>query len=193
MSSNPQSEFCAFYATRACRLFGLCEKFNLARARACVCVHARACVCVCVHARACVCVCVCVCVLCVCVFLHFQLFIFGGFLKHCQCHHSVSLFYRSVWIGCVRLNTYTYIFSVFFFHCLWYLSVFFSPSLLRQEGNLLLIAPGGVREAQFSNDRYQLMWKKRFGFARVAQTARVVRWTFPVKFRTVWRVKLWAN
>jgi len=33
---------------------------------------------------------------------------------------------------------------------------------------------GGVREALFSDERYQLMWGKRTGFAKVATEARVV-------------------
>ena len=38
-------------------------------------------------------------------------------------------------------------------------------------GNLLCIAPGGVREAQFSDSYiYPLLWGKRLGFARVRPT-----------------------
>ncbi|KAI6211996.1 PlsC domain-containing protein [Aphelenchoides besseyi] len=37
-----------------------------------------------------------------------------------------------------------------------------------KAGNLLIIAPGGVREALFSNPvNYQIMWGKRLGFAKV--------------------------
>ncbi|KAH7729626.1 Cytochrome oxidase assembly protein 1 [Aphelenchoides avenae] len=37
-----------------------------------------------------------------------------------------------------------------------------------KAGNLLIIAPGGVREALFSNaDSYQIMWGRRLGFANV--------------------------
>lgn len=43
-----------------------------------------------------------------------------------------------------------------------------------KEGNLLAISPGGVYEAQFSH-RYNLMWKRRLGFAKVALDAKVVR------------------
>lgn len=48
-----------------------------------------------------------------------------------------------------------------------------SCSSILKEGNLLAIAPGGVYEAQFSNN-YSLMWKKRLGFAKVALDAKVV-------------------
>jgi len=43
-----------------------------------------------------------------------------------------------------------------------------------QKGHLLAIYPGGVREALFSGDNYQLTWNKRTGFAKVALAARVV-------------------
>uniref|UniRef100_A0AC34PUA4 Phospholipid/glycerol acyltransferase domain-containing protein n=1 Tax=Panagrolaimus sp. JU765 TaxID=591449 RepID=A0AC34PUA4_9BILA len=37
-----------------------------------------------------------------------------------------------------------------------------------KQGNLLIIAPGGVREALFSNPvNYQIMWGRRLGFAKV--------------------------
>ncbi|XP_050500305.1 transmembrane protein 68 isoform X1 [Diabrotica virgifera virgifera] len=41
-----------------------------------------------------------------------------------------------------------------------------------KEGNVLAISPGGVYEAQFSHN-YNLMWKKRLGFAKVALEAKV--------------------
>lgn len=44
-----------------------------------------------------------------------------------------------------------------------------------KENNLLAISPGGVYEAQFGDRYYRLMWKKRFGFAKVAIDAKVVR------------------
>ncbi|KAL3287441.1 hypothetical protein HHI36_001912 [Cryptolaemus montrouzieri] len=44
-------------------------------------------------------------------------------------------------------------------------------ALLKEE-NLLAISPGGVYEAQFSRN-YSLMWKRRFGFAKVAIEAKV--------------------
>ncbi|XP_023209943.1 transmembrane protein 68-like [Centruroides sculpturatus] len=36
------------------------------------------------------------------------------------------------------------------------------------NGDLLAIAPGGMREAQFADSSYQLLWGKRLGFAKVA-------------------------
>jgi hypothetical protein len=49
-----------------------------------------------------------------------------------------------------------------------------------KENNLLAISPGGVYEAQFGDRYYRLMWKKRFGFAKVAIDAKVV--SFYVNF-----------
>jgi len=43
-----------------------------------------------------------------------------------------------------------------------------------KDGNVLAIAPGGVFEAQFGNSSYQLLWKNRVGFAKVALEAKVV-------------------
>lgn len=42
-----------------------------------------------------------------------------------------------------------------------------------QNGNILAIAPGGLRESLFSNENYPIVWNKRLGFARVAHQARV--------------------
>eukprot|EP00095_Tigriopus_kingsejongensis_P000366 maker-scaffold319_size207808-snap-gene-0.25 protein:Tk00366 transcript:maker-scaffold319_size207808-snap-gene-0.25-mRNA-1 annotation:"GI15521" len=39
------------------------------------------------------------------------------------------------------------------------------------KGNLLGLAPGGVYEALFGDHHYELMWKKRTGFARIALEA----------------------
>jgi hypothetical protein len=47
-------------------------------------------------------------------------------------------------------------------------------STILKEGNMLAISPGGVYEAQFGDSYYQLMWKKRLGFAKVAIDAKVV-------------------
>lgn len=47
-------------------------------------------------------------------------------------------------------------------------------SAILKEGNMLAISPGGVYEAQFGDSYYQLMWKKRVGFAKVALDAKVV-------------------
>lgn len=41
------------------------------------------------------------------------------------------------------------------------------------EGNLLAISPGGVYEAQFGDNYYNLLWRKRTGFAKVAIEAKV--------------------
>lgn len=42
-----------------------------------------------------------------------------------------------------------------------------------KEGNLLAISPGGVYEAQFGNNNYELLWRNRIGFAKVAIEAKV--------------------
>ncbi|XP_015906728.1 DGAT1/2-independent enzyme synthesizing storage lipids isoform X2 [Parasteatoda tepidariorum] len=42
-----------------------------------------------------------------------------------------------------------------------------------KEGHLVALAPGGVLEAQFGDENYQLMWAKRIGFAKVALEAQV--------------------
>lgn len=47
-----------------------------------------------------------------------------------------------------------------------------SCAQVMREGNLLAIAPGGVLEAQFGDERYRLLWKKRLGFAKAAIEAR---------------------
>lgn len=43
-----------------------------------------------------------------------------------------------------------------------------------KEGNLLAISPGGVYEAQFGNSNYELLWRNRYGFAKVAIEAQAV-------------------
>lgn len=43
-----------------------------------------------------------------------------------------------------------------------------------KDGNLLSISPGGVYEAQFGNSYYELLWKNRIGFAKVALEAKAV-------------------
>ena len=50
-------------------------------------------------------------------------------------------------------------------------------AVLKQD-DLLAIAPGGVFEAQFGDDSYELLWKQRRGFAKVAIEARVVRYIY---------------
>ncbi|KFQ73334.1 Transmembrane protein 68, partial [Phoenicopterus ruber ruber] len=42
-----------------------------------------------------------------------------------------------------------------------------------KKGFLIAIAPGGVREALFSDETYAIMWGKRKGFAQVAIDAKV--------------------
>ncbi|CAH1773693.1 unnamed protein product [Owenia fusiformis] len=44
---------------------------------------------------------------------------------------------------------------------------------LMKQGNLMAIAPGGVREAFFSDENYGLLWGKRVGFAKIAMEAKV--------------------
>ncbi|CAH1255121.1 TMEM68 [Branchiostoma lanceolatum] len=44
---------------------------------------------------------------------------------------------------------------------------------LLQEGNLLSLSPGGVREALFGDEYYRLVWRNRMGFAKVAKKAKV--------------------
>lgn len=43
-----------------------------------------------------------------------------------------------------------------------------------QEGNVVAVAPGGVREAFFSDSNYHLIWGNRVGFAKCAIEAKVV-------------------
>jgi hypothetical protein len=42
------------------------------------------------------------------------------------------------------------------------------------DGNQLAISPGGVYEAQFGNSHYELMWRQRIGFAKVAIESKAV-------------------
>lgn len=42
-----------------------------------------------------------------------------------------------------------------------------------RDGDLVAISPGGLLEAQFGDENYQLMWGKRVGFAKVAIEAKV--------------------
>lgn len=42
-----------------------------------------------------------------------------------------------------------------------------------KDGNLLAISPGGVYEAQFGDQCYELLWRNRIGFAKVALEAKV--------------------
>jgi hypothetical protein len=49
-----------------------------------------------------------------------------------------------------------------------------SCATLLRKGNLLAIAPGGVYEAQLGDHNYELLWRQRLGFAKVAIEAKVV-------------------
>lgn len=42
------------------------------------------------------------------------------------------------------------------------------------NGNMLAISPGGVYEAQFGNNYYELLWQGRMGFAKVAIESKAV-------------------
>ncbi|XP_076032896.1 DGAT1/2-independent enzyme synthesizing storage lipids [Oratosquilla oratoria] len=67
------------------------------------------------------------------------------------------------------------------------------------RGHILAISPGGVREAQFSDHNYQLMWGKRTGYAKVAVESKapvIPMFTENVReaFRTVsWPQALWRT
>lgn len=57
-----------------------------------------------------------------------------------------------------------------------------------QRGSLLSIAPGGVREAQFGDNRYKLIWGNRIGFAKVAIAAKApIIPVFTVNLREAFR------
>lgn len=43
-----------------------------------------------------------------------------------------------------------------------------------KEGQVIAVAPGGVREAFFSDSHYRLIWGKRVGFAKCALEAKAV-------------------
>lgn len=45
--------------------------------------------------------------------------------------------------------------------------------ILQKNNNLLAIAPGGLFEAQFSDNTYKVLWKNRYGFAKVAIKSKV--------------------
>ncbi|XP_025158010.1 transmembrane protein 68 isoform X3 [Harpegnathos saltator] len=64
-------------------------------------------------------------------------------------------------------------------------------SNILKDGNMLAISPGGVYEAQFGDSYYQLMWKNRVGFAKVALDAKV---NVREAFRTVsWGRRMWSK
>ncbi|XP_034936619.1 transmembrane protein 68 isoform X2 [Chelonus insularis] len=72
-------------------------------------------------------------------------------------------------------------------------------STILQDGNMLAISPGGVYEAQFGDSYYELLWKNRMGFAKVALDAKVKIVPFFTRnlreaFRTVsWGRRMWLK
>ncbi|KYQ48444.1 Transmembrane protein 68 [Trachymyrmex zeteki] len=74
-----------------------------------------------------------------------------------------------------------------------------SCATILKEGHMLAIAPGGVYEALFGDSYYELMWKKRMGFAKVALDAKVSIVPFFTKnlresFRAVsWGRRIWLK
>jgi len=47
--------------------------------------------------------------------------------------------------------------------------------LLLETNEVLLLSPGGVREALFSDNHYNVLWGNRRGFAKIALKAKKVR------------------
>ncbi|GAB1602437.1 transmembrane protein 68-like [Argonauta hians] len=65
---------------------------------------------------------------------------------------------------------------------------------LLNEGHILAIAPGGLREALFGDETYQMMWSKRVGFAKVALKANVpVIPMFTQNIRETFRTPSWSR
>jgi hypothetical protein len=61
-------------------------------------------------------------------------------------------------------------------------------SAVLERGDLLSISPGGVREAQFGGNNYQLLWGDRIGFAKVAIAAKApIIPVFTVNLREAFR------
>ena len=52
---------------------------------------------------------------------------------------------------------------------------------LLDQGNILAISPGGVREALFSDHNYEIIWGNRAGFAKVALGAKCVRFILAIR------------
>lgn len=48
-----------------------------------------------------------------------------------------------------------------------------SDILNTKDNNILCISPGGVFEAQFGDENYELMWRNRVGFAKIALKSKV--------------------
>lgn len=66
-------------------------------------------------------------------------------------------------------------------------------SILR-NGELLAISPGGVYEAYFSTEYYNLIWRKRIGFAKVALEAKVpILPMFTENLREAFRAPQWGS
>lgn len=63
-----------------------------------------------------------------------------------------------------------------------------SCAALLRKGNLLAIAPGGVYEAQLGDNNYELLWRQRLGYAKVAIEAKVVSFAFI--FTTVHKIQI---
>ncbi|CAL4128191.1 unnamed protein product, partial [Meganyctiphanes norvegica] len=65
--------------------------------------------------------------------------------------------------------------------------------MLRQ-GHILSISPGGVREALFSDNNYDILWGKRCGFAKVALQANVpIIPMFTENLREAFRTFIWPQ
>lgn len=47
-----------------------------------------------------------------------------------------------------------------------------------KAGEVVCIAPGGVRESLFSSSNYEMLWGDRTGFARIALLSGVVRFSY---------------
>ncbi|GFN90774.1 transmembrane protein 68-like [Plakobranchus ocellatus] len=63
-----------------------------------------------------------------------------------------------------------------------------------KSGQILSIAPGGVREALFGDETYNLMWNQRSGFCKVALQANVpIIPMFTVNIREAFRTPSWAR
>lgn len=67
-------------------------------------------------------------------------------------------------------------------------------SSILKDGNMLAISPGGVYEAQFGDSYYQLLWKNRLGFAKVAVDAKVkIVPLFTQNLREAFRTVSWGR
>ncbi|XP_022092396.1 transmembrane protein 68-like [Acanthaster planci] len=65
---------------------------------------------------------------------------------------------------------------------------------LLKEGHILAIAPGGVREALFGDEHYELVWGQRCGFAKCALEAKVpIIPVFTQNCREAFRTPSWGR